>query len=182
MSYDLTLFRPKPGMDLNEAGAEFASAEHVRTPPDVARQKDKQRIARSLCEMHPEFKPWKPIESADLEAAVIRHESVWRDIELNEMSLGIQVMLFDDQVSISMPGTHTGEAAKRAWRVIWECMEYLQNHAGYRAWDPQMGRVLDVSKDYEAALKSYAVLVGFTDEVVERERRQDGGRPWWRFW
>ncbi len=181
MSYDLDLFLPKPGMHANEAGAQAAVEERVRTPPSAENQKHKQAMARALCEIHPEFVPARPLEAADLEQAVRNGVSVWRNIELEDRSKGIDVVFFDDSVSIHLPGTHRGEAARAVWKILWECLECLQNQAGYRAWDRQAGKVLDIARDFNEALDAYAGYVGIIDGVVERERGTKP-KPWWKFW
>jgi hypothetical protein len=66
---------------------------------------------------------------------------------------------------------------------------------GMKAYDPQLGRLLDPQRDREAVLKTYEHGVGLTDGIRANPGQLSASpkartlsdasprkRPWWRFW
>lgn len=184
MSYDLHLFLPRSGMGLEEAARASMGEGFERKPVDADIQRQKQALARRLCQANTALYLPKPIEDATLQACSPgeRPHQVWRNIELNDEEAGVQMTLFDDSLSVSICYSHRGEMATHAWQRVWEYLEIFQAQAGWRAYDPQLDKVLDLSSDLKAVLSAYGEGVGHVDGIAAREEGRTPRKPWWKFW
>jgi hypothetical protein len=183
MSYDFHLFLPKPGVDprvVAQAGA--AEAEDVEEinpgPPDPVKETRKRTVAAALVKHDPALKVFHfgfeeiaKAEAISVEEAKLRY----RHLELNgpESGPGIQITLFDDAASLTVPFWHTGEKAKAVFAQIWEYLRVIQSVAGYQIYDPQLERFINLQTDLGRTTKYYAGLVNGVVGVK---------RLWWKFW
>ena len=58
----------------------------------------------------------------------------YRHIELNgptEETNGIQITLFDDEASVTVPFWHQGAAARRVFEEIWSYVEIIEREGGF---------------------------------------------------
>lgn len=185
MSYDFQLFKPKPGEDpLVTAHAE--SDGPPTTPPDPQKEALKRRIADALIAHNPKLEIFQfgydsiaKIENISVEQARVK----FRHLELNgpeEDSNGIQITLFDDEASVTVPFWHEGDSASDTFREIWTYLEIISREAGYVIYDPQIDRTIDPTAGFDDALACYTGTMKRIGETFPAGKR--GRRPWWKFW
>jgi hypothetical protein len=189
MSYDLDLFQPEPGIEplltaerlfLADEGDEDEESEASDLgnivakinpgPPQPELERRKQELAQSLIQHNPALTVF-PIRSQEI-ASMFKHSEEearvrFRHLELNgpENGNGIQITLFDNTISITIPYWHRGEAARGAFQEIWGYLGLLERVANYRAYDPQLGRVLNLEKDFPEVLLAYEGVVQQTQDL-----------------
>ena len=67
---------------------------------------------------------------------------------------------------------------RRVFEEIWSYLEIIEREGGFFTYDPQIGRVLDLQKDFEAPLGCYdCVSRDISEEFAAQQKK-----PWWRFW
>ena len=185
MSYDYRLFKRIDGED-PLVTAQRDSEGFPSTPPDPQTEALKRRVADALIAHNPQLKIFQfeyeeiaKFEEISVEAARCKY----RHLELqgpDEGSNGIQITLYDDEASVTVPFWHEGDKAADTFREIWQYLEIISRESGYSAYDPQIYGVLDLSAGYEEALASYAGTV-----CTIRKALPVGGtrrKPWWKFW
>src|ERR1700683_2558003 len=151
MSYDFRLFLPQPGVDPLVTAQEDID-ELNSGPPVPAKEARKHSIAAELMKANPalegfafEFDQLAKSEGISVEEAKAR----FRHIELNgsENGNGIQITLFDDEASLTVPYSHTGPQASAVFSEIWQYLGVIQKVAGYQVYDPQLGCIVDLAED-----------------------------------
>jgi hypothetical protein len=183
MSYDFRLFAPKTGEDplitvKTDSGL-------PTTPPDLQNEARKRRIADSLIAHNPQLHLFQIDYHAVAKSQKISVEMArlkFRHLELNgpDNGNGIQITLFDDEASLTVPFWHKGDKARDTFREIWSYFEIISREAGYLIYDPQIDRVLDPSEGFEDSLSCYTGAVRTIHEVLP-----PGGaarKSWWKFW
>ncbi len=162
MGYGFDLVRVAPGLGLADRRAAVARAfeERERVVTDEAERTrrytmppsaEQSRLAGLLRARHPELR--------------VTHESA-NHIELGERRLWVQISIFEDAAGIGMhPGGFSVAKYVEAARFVWDCLELLEREGSFATHDPQLGRVLDLSSDFEAVL---ATLAG--DAAVKKHR------------
>ena len=189
MSYDLHLFRSSAGADLERsATASYEAVEDDMNPGPVnpKLEERKQRIAAALMAENPLLQPFvfdyseiAQLEQTSTEEARRR----WRHIELNgpDDDNGLQITLHDETASLTVPYWHRDGSAAAVWQENWQCLRVLEREGGFRTYDPQLERVLDLAADMGRVCEMYGQGVAFTGSVAG-----EGGaaprRPWWKFW
>src|SRR5438876_211965 len=112
MSYDFRLFMPTPDED-PLVTARRDSEEFSATPRDPKKEALKRRVADALIASNPRLTIFDfgygeiaKIENISVEEARIRY----RHLELNgpDDGSGIQITLFDDEASVTVPYRHEG--------------------------------------------------------------------------
>ena len=98
----------------------------------------------------------------------------WRHIELNLESVGLQITLFDDWATVTLAYWHSGDEARNALSVAWDCLKTIGGELGYRVFDPQLGRILDLEADFDPVVDFYMGTISAVNKTVRR--------PWWKFW
>ena len=193
MSYDLHLFRPAPGTELLET-ARASSGEDAEelNPGPVVPEKEQQKrqnaallqIANSQLEIFPfDYRAIARSLGCSEAEAKIR----FRHLELNspEDGNGIQITLADDTVSITVPYCHHGDGAEPVLKEVWKYLQVLERWAGFRSYDPQLDKVLDLERDLAAALAQYRSVADRLPAVAAERLEQfqlPPERPWWKFW
>jgi hypothetical protein len=188
MSYDLHLFKPFPGETIEDAlKRSFPESEELNPGAPVPEKETlKKRLAAALIKKNPNLEPFKfgfkdvaEMLGTSEEEAELR----WRHIELNgpEDGNGIQITLYDDTASITIPYWQEGEKAESTFREVWDYIEVFRSEAGYVAYDPQLERVVSRISDMPDVLRSY----GRGRRVVEKlsnELHAKAQKPWWKLW
>jgi len=169
MSYDFRLCLPQTGRSPEETA--IGDVEDLGiTDPVPEKEERKRRVAAALRARNPTLEPFAfgfeeiaRFEKITVEEAKKKH----RHIELNnpEPSNGIQIMLFDDEASVTVPYCHQGTAARQIFEEIWSYLEIIEREAGFFTYDPQIVRVLCLENDFEASLGYYE---GVSRDVAER--------------
>ena len=182
MSYDFRLCLPRAGRSREEIA--YADAEDLGgTDPVLAKEERKKRVADALMAQNSALKPFvfgfeaiAKFEKITVEEVKKKH----RHIELNgsEEGNGIQITLFDDEVSVTVPYWHQGSAARRVFEEIWSYLKIIEREGCFFTYDPQIERVLDLERDFEAAVSCYDRV---SNQVAKRlPTRQK--KSWWKFW
>lgn len=181
MSYDLQLIRPRPGESISET----AMRDMERDPapaPDPAKEALKRKVADALVSADPQLKIFRIDHAAIARQRKISREQAereFRDIELNDESVGIQITLFDDEAGISVPYWHQGEKAQSVMRRVLAAADLICRETGYVAYDPQIEEVVTTS-DVDTILPLY---VGHVAAAVQKMGVSAvPRRPWWKFW
>ena len=192
MSYDFNLVRIPPGSHPQTViQASLAAEEASELNPgesNPTKEEAKRRLVAALQAVNPllEAFPFNYVELARLNN-ISEQEAKrrFRHVELNgpEDGNGIQITLFDDTASITIPYWHHGRDAEEVLRETWSYLEVLEHEEGFQAYDPQLERLLSLRMDFNAVLGKYAEGVRFTDKIsadISTGSRQQ--KPWWRFW
>ncbi len=164
MSYDFRLFKRRAGEDPHVT-AQRDFEEFAATPPDPQKEALKRRVAYALIAHNPKLEVFQ----FDYDE-IARHEKIpveqarlkYRHLELNgpeEDSSGIQITLFDDDASVTVPFWHKGNKATDTFRKIWSYLEIISRETGYLIYDPQIDRVFEPAIGFEDALASYSGVV-----------------------
>jgi hypothetical protein len=169
MSYGLNLVRLPAGIDPGVAYAQYQE-EQVRYyeaglsaadrlgPIDPAKEERKERIAAALMASDPSLRKFERnyariAAGESISEAEARRR--FRNIELNDRQHSIQIELFDDEAGVSFSFTGKGEDCIAAVRTLWGCLQVLESEGGYRTYDPQIARVLDLHCDFDAVCASF---------------------------
>lgn len=185
MSYDFRLFRRRIGED-PLITAQRDPEEFAATPLDPEKEALKRQIADALIANNPKLQVFQKdyeeiaeFEKISLEEARLKY----RHLELNgpeEECNGIQITLFDDEASVTVPFWHEGEKAEETFREIWSYLEIVCRESGYLIYDPQINRILDPSTGFEDSLACYTGAADrITPAIVDWFQRE---KPWWKFW
>ena len=175
------LFKPRAGEPPEETAMRDRE-EGPLSPPDPEKEALKQKVAKALVEHDKTLEVFKfdyreiaRIRKMTIEQA--RQE--FRHIELNDESTGMQITLFDDEASISVPYWHQGEKAQTVFRRMLDNAAVICREAGYVVFDPQSESVIDPGAEPEEMVGVYTSQVGQlrADTAVKSTRR-----PWWKFW
>nr|WP_319395939.1 hypothetical protein [uncultured Desulfobacter sp.] len=189
MSYDIYLYAPIPGKDHTDTIDYYLNGEEEDInpgPPDEASEAKKKRIANSLISFNNDFEIFcfgfdeiAKIENISIEDAKIKY----RHLEINESDdgNGIQITVYDNSATVTVPYWHTGETAKEIFEKIFEYLQIIQEESGYIIYDPQIESIIDLNEHCEVLLNKYASVStdvqdgGFVDKLKEKS-------PWWKFW
>ena len=186
MSYDLELFRVPDGEDplqILEEVSEHGLGEINSGPPDPEKEAAKLELAKQLQVIDPRLEVFPFDYQAIAKTSKISDEEArtrYRHIELNVIEIGIQITLFDDTASLTIPYWHRGEKAREVWREAWRCLECLERDGGFRVYDPQLDRMLNLVSDLEEVCSGYDSGVDFSERAVEESTTPT--KPWWKFW
>lgn len=185
MSYDYRLFKRCPGEDPHVT-AQRDSEDFANTPPDPQKEALKRKVADALIAHNPKLKIFQfdYDETARLRKISVEEARLkYRHLELNgpqEGSNGIQITLFDDEASVTVPFWHQGGKAAETFREIWSYLEIISRESSYLVYDPQIDRVIDPAGGFDDALASYDGVVRHINQTFRAGRAER--KPWWRFW
>ena len=188
MSYDLYLLRVSPGQDPFEA-AEALFNEDVEEinpgMPDPQKDATKKELAKQLQLINPALEAF-PFDYAEIAKLMkITEEEArtqYRHIELNaeDDGNGIQITLYDDTATLTIPYWHKAEKARAVWREAWQYLDCLERQGGLSTYDPQLGRMLNLASDMDEVRQQYGAVVGATEQAVQE--MTEPTKPWWKFW
>jgi hypothetical protein len=167
MSYDFRLFLPEPGVDPLVTAQDVREDESLAVNPGAivpAKEARKRSLAEALIQSDPDltifqfgFNQIAEFEGISIEEAKQRY----RHFELNGRAdgPGIQIMLFDDEASLTVPYWHKGQKATAVFAQIWGYLGVIQDVAGYKIYDPQLERIIDLATDLNVATDRYSKVV-----------------------
>jgi hypothetical protein len=162
MSYDLCLFKDQPGVDPRDVAENFLdSDEESEGPADPHFETLREKLAAALLAAGPlERLEYDYAEIADEDGITLEEaKERYRHIELDapEGGSGVQITIYDEWCSITLPYWHTGDKAKAAIDEIWTYLDAARATAGYVCYDPQLEKLLEPS-DREAVLETYEAV------------------------
>jgi hypothetical protein len=145
--------------------------------PIKEKEEKKKRLAKLLIKSNPNFTPFK-FGFSDIakkhnwteEEARIR----FRHIELNvpDGFNTLQITLYDDTVDIAIPYWYQTNRANEVFKELWKYLNLLVLNGNFLAYDPQLDRILDLSKDYDEVIKRYdGVMKKVPDMTTESAQR-----------
>jgi hypothetical protein len=184
MSYDLKLFKPVAGED-PYVTAQRDSDEFAVSPLDPQKEALKRKVAEALIACNPKLEIFEfgYEEIAKFQKITVEEARLkYRHLELNgpdEDSNGIQITLFDDEASVTVPYWHEGDKAADTFREIWSYLEIINREAGYLVYDPQIDRVFDPATGFDDALQRYSGVMTQIIHTLPSDAKQ---KPWWKFW
>jgi hypothetical protein len=185
MSYDFRLFKQRVGEDPHFT-AQRDLDEFPTSALDPQKEALKRRVADALIAHNPKLEIFQfgHEEIAKLEKITVEQARLkYRHLELNgpeEDGNGIQIMLFDDEASVTVPFWHEGDRAAETFREIWSYLEIISREAGYLIYDPQLDRILAPSLGFDDSLSCYSGAMRQIDQTSPT--RSAERRPWWKFW
>lgn len=157
MSYDLELFEI-------EAGADLAAVLSAREAAFVAKYPDMLNVQYTLPASHKSVAEKLTAQHAALQ----RFDSKNGMIELDHHEHGIQISIFEDAISVTVPYWHSGEVARLVFDEIWRHLTFIESETGYHTVDQQVGHVLDLSSDFSIVLSAYAEATSTIDDTLAR--------------
>lgn len=127
MSYDFTLFRPKPGLNGQEAYEQYLQDWHLRKDekPDAAGKEQIRLLAGKILAGAPHLDIFDGIEPTI--------EGSGSHIELTNLENGIQISIYEQEAFITMPYWHTQEEANTALKELWTYLRVICYPWQYRA-------------------------------------------------
>ena len=188
MSYDLYLFlEVADGDQLNTARSKLNVESDVINPgplnPDSEAQK--QTLMTALIVENPQLQPFEfeyP-QIARMKGITESEARIeFRHIELSgpDNGNGIQIVLFDDNVTVTIPYWHQPPAAVKVFEEVWRYLHVMMRTSRFFVYDPQLDRVLNVVVDQPAVLKKYGGTVAKIPQIVAQAKANR--RAWWKFW
>ena len=181
MSYDFVLLRPGPGVEPREVGTDDGPERGLRDP---AVEAVKRRVADALLAHDARLKPF----ALDFDEIAKLHkmpvEEVYqrfRHVEINdaaERTSGIQVTLFDDHATLTIPFWHKRDVARQVLTQAWGYIGIICEACGYEAFDPQLDRVINTGA-FEDVLACYEGAGRRIEGVMRPARAR---KAWWKFW
>ena len=99
-----------------------------------------------------------------------------RCFEINDLggdSFGVQIQVFDDEATVTVPYWHTGDKAAACFAQVWDWMRLICEVTGYAVFDKQMDRVLEDGEAVDAALDAYGAAM----KRVSRDPDFGGRKP-----
>ena len=159
VSYELRLAKPR-AEGIHAPLSSCSAADFSSTPPDSRKEVLKRRVAERLIARNPQLQLYQfPYEKiAQFERLSLEEtRRKYRHLELNgpEGGNGIQVTLWDDDASLSLPFWHELKKAEQAFLELWSYADIVCRETGYAVYDPQIERTLDPSAGCEEALANY---------------------------
>jgi hypothetical protein len=158
MSYDLSLFHIEPNETIEQV---LHKMELQALNPDSKHFEAKRDMLNDVTLRLIEENP--VLETANIDLNGVR--GVMLRITGGN---GIQLFLGTDSASIKVPYWYKGEIVKEVFVEIWRYLQVIQDATNYVVYDPQLQRVLDVGKDFEAVLTTYRTTMGNVEEIAKK--------------
>jgi hypothetical protein len=143
MSYDFILLHREPGQSWDEVleANEQLATDGAHRPLSSSTRVRLEGIADRLQAHDPE-----------LERFTSEH-----CIELDRPDdSGILVSLFEDELAVTVPYWHMGQAARTVMQVVWSYLAIVEQERGWETYDPQLGRTLDRMRDLDDVTGGHA--------------------------
>lgn len=141
MSYDTYLFR-RDSQDRQEAlhlAFERVSEADGTGPPDAELESRKRDLARAVLAEHPDLRV-SPPGCLNAPPQGQTGQPIRRvNIELDSPQDGLQILISDQVVAVSVPYWHGGGKAEPVARKICKLLQLLQRATGFTHYDPQVG-------------------------------------------
>ena len=157
MSYEFHLANPRHSSAAGESGNVQPDSGAI----DAVAETRKRRVKDALTNMNPHLEEFVfnyEVMANSLGITPTEARQRYRHIELNgpDDGNGIQIILWDNHATISVPFWHAGKDGESVMREMWGYMRLLNAVEGMTAFDAQLGRMLDLDRDFDAVLQQYA--------------------------
>jgi len=184
MSYDFHLFATAGGID-PRAIAEADDEGFEVGPRDPAKEAAKRKVADTLIAFDPNLElatfDYEEIARLHRVRVDVAYDRV-RHLELTDVSSGgsgVQIMLFDDRASVTVPFWHEGADARADLERVWSYIDVICRETGYEVFDPQIDRVIDRGA-FDDVFASYMRAMARVKDIAVPQLKKR--RPWWKFW
>lgn len=183
MTYDLHFLRPEHCADPEALEAHMAAESALPTPEQEARKRALaaalQRAVPSLLSEPFDHAKIAEVQGTTIEVARARYSHV--ELSTPEGGGGIQISLFADQATLTVPYRHDAARADEVFAELERYATLLVEHGGYRIYDPQVDAVVDDPAELRARfLASYGRVVRSLPELLAE--LEPPRRPWWKLW
>ena len=190
MSYDLTLFRPIPGLDPMESYDRIMAEIPAANTLEKARELVAQNPGLDRGEAYRLAKAQEDVGDvselphlADLLKTRVpefrQSQAAGPWIELDHHDAQVQVLITNRDIGITMPYFRKG--LEKMMTVVAECIDCLGD-AGFVAYDPQFGKIVTTA-DLGAMAAQYRDTDRVLPELVrDTRKRRAAAKPWWKFW
>jgi len=153
--YFFRLAKPAAAVNHNSHG----SPDFANGPPDPKKEACKQQTAERLLAADPHLRraafPYDQIAHFE-KISPDDARRKYRHIELNGPEEGgVQIILRDDDASVTIPFWHEAERVAGSFRELWRYLEIICREAGYIIYDPQAGRSFEPSAGSAEVLACY---------------------------
>jgi hypothetical protein len=169
MSYDLTMLEVREGETVESA---LERAEESNRPAAEGDRVRRETIA-ALLEHDPKLDVHETARYTELTSL----DEAWP----------VQVTVYGDQASITIPYWHSGDAASTALAAVWQLVEIIHDRTGWILYDHQLDGQVDIAAGPGRLLGDYEHGTSFLDEVAaevlgsEAERGQRRRKRFWLF-
>ena len=142
MSYDIFVVECDPNSTPDDI---FDVLKNSGLPPNPQAAEQNQYLADALMARNPSL--------------VARgNENI--EISEPESATGIQIGLYPNCGTISVPYWHHGETAQVVFTEIWTYLEIIQEASGRLICDFQIEKIIDLATDFEVVLSTYTGTTG----------------------
>ena len=182
MSYDIYLLSPE---DADEPESAVERLAEPAGPGDAAQEVRKKRLAEALVAENPALEIFEfdhQAIAAELKTTVEEARRTYSHIEVNAPKTGIQITIFANAATVTVPYWHAGSAAEPVFAEIQRATALLASQGGYRIYDPQIEQVVDDLSDIlDEVIWAYAGVVGSVPDLGSAGHAP-AKKPWWKFW
>lgn len=159
VSYEFRLTKPSPD-GISPAPAHHSATDSSSGNPCPEKEALKRRVAEKLMAHSPQLRLYQfPYDQIARFEQIPQEEAhrKYRQLELNgpEDGHGIQIVLWDDEASLTVPFWHDLEKSALAFRELWPQLNIICQEAGYTVYDPQLGQLVDLATGFDTALAHY---------------------------
>lgn len=181
MSYDIYLLSPE---DARDPESSVERLDEAVGPGDEAQQARKKRLAEALVAENSALEVFEFDHHAiavELKTTLDEARRAYSHIELSVPKTGIQITIFANWASVTVPYWHAGPAAEPVFAEVHRATALLVSQGGYRIYDPQIEQVVDdLSEVLDEVIWAYTGAVGSVP--ILRETGESPAKPWWKFW
>ena len=184
MSYDFLCFRPRSGEDpLTTAHAIEQEEEDIQARgPDELTEARKRALADALIAKNPALTPFaleydQIAEFRGITVEEAKRKYTYIELDGPDDGPGIQITLYDEYATVTVPYWHTGAKAQEVFEEIWEYLRVIRDKAEFVIFDPQVERILDLDRDRECALATYLRVMRQMPELARGASSQLDGMP-----
>ncbi len=185
MSYDIYCYKSRldrPDLEEAQNAIEVDAEEETNSDPET-----KLKIAKALVEYNPRLEYFEIDyqEIAKLQKTTIEEsKKTFSHIELNapEGDLAIQITIFDNNVSVTVPYWYSGDKAREVFDKIYHYTRIIRQISGYYVYDPQIDKVFDPLTENLFGLDVYQSMTDQVEKMRTEQTTIESNKPWWRFW
>jgi len=165
VSYDFHMIIVGPGEDAEAAvrraveREEAAEDEGPGSPVVSADDAERARRVVSALQRHaPALEPFQLDHAKIARSLGVSEDEARRrfqHVELNDDGAGAQVSILGPTANVTVAYCHTGDKAEEVLTRVWGYLRVLQEEGGFAVFDNQLGRALDLDKDFRDVLAAY---------------------------
>jgi len=184
MSYDIYCYKSKLDRPNLEEAQAIMELEEEENSSD---SESKLKIAKALISYNPKFECFEfdYEEISKLQGTSIDEtKEAFDHIELNtpDGELAIQITIYGDTVSITVPYWYSGDDANQVFNNINEYAKVIRKAVGYFVYDPQTDKVFDPLKENIFELDIYQSITDQVEKMKSEQIEKSNKKPWWKFW